>query len=104
MEKYLRPPTFLLCPAIPRVPLPSLGLSQVEKDSELLLIIKTRHELLVELTTFVRANHPYDEPEVVALPILGGSSSYLQWLMDNTRAAVVELGSEISAVEIGSDA
>ncbi|GLI59810.1 hypothetical protein VaNZ11_001777 [Volvox africanus] len=60
---------------------------KVEKDSELLLIIKSRHELLTELTAFVRANHPYDEPEVIALPILGGSPSYLQWLMDNTRGA-----------------
>ncbi|GIL83424.1 hypothetical protein Vretimale_11210 [Volvox reticuliferus] len=62
---------------------------KVEKDSELLLIIKSRHELLTELTAFVRANHPYDEPEVIALPILGGSPSYLQWLMDNTRAVGV---------------
>ncbi|KAG2446768.1 hypothetical protein HYH02_008328 [Chlamydomonas schloesseri] len=57
---------------------------KVNKDPELLLIIKSREELLGELTSFVRANHPYDEPEVIGLPILGGSPSYLQWLMDNT--------------------
>ncbi|GLC33585.1 hypothetical protein PLESTB_000092000 [Pleodorina starrii] len=65
---------------------------KVEKDAELLLIIKSRSELLPELTAFVRANHPYDEPEVVGLPILGGSVSYLQWLMDNTRGAAATAG------------
>jgi uncharacterized protein involved in tolerance to divalent cations len=41
--------------------------------------------LLAELTVFVKANHPYDEPEVVALPIQGGSLSYLAWLMKSTK-------------------
>ncbi|KAG2435306.1 hypothetical protein HXX76_007381 [Chlamydomonas incerta] len=58
---------------------------KVNKDAELLLIIKSREELLPELTAFVRANHPYDEPEVIGLPVLGGSPSYLKWLMDNTN-------------------
>lgn len=63
---------------------------QVNKDPELLLIIKTREELLGQLTSFVKTHHPYDEPEVVALPILGGSPSYLQWLMSSTKGAVAE--------------
>lgn len=63
--------------------------AQVNKDPELLLIIKTRSELLPQLTAFVKdkANHPYDEPEVIALPIQGGSPTYLAWLMDSTKAA-----------------
>ncbi len=59
-------------------------------DPELLLIIKTREELLGQLTSFVKTHHPYDEPEVVALPILGGSPTYLQWLMGSTRGAAAE--------------
>jgi hypothetical protein len=35
----------------------------------------------------VKELHPYDEPEVIGLPVVGGSSSYLQWVMDNTAAA-----------------
>jgi len=58
---------------------------KVNKDSELLLVIKSRHELLSELTDFVKANHPYDECEVIALPVVGGSLSYLQWVMSSTR-------------------
>lgn len=60
---------------------------KVNKDAELLLIIKTRKELLAELTTFVKANHPYDECEVIALPVIGGSPSYLKWVMTSTRDA-----------------
>jgi periplasmic divalent cation tolerance protein len=32
----------------------------------------------------IKRLHPYDEPEVVALPIIGGSASYLKWLHDST--------------------
>ncbi|KAG2497352.1 hypothetical protein HYH03_004512 [Edaphochlamys debaryana] len=60
---------------------------KVNKDAELLLIVKSREELLPQLTAFVRANHPYDEPEVIGLPILGGSPSYLKWLHDSTGPA-----------------
>ncbi len=40
--------------------------------------------LLDQLVTHVKANHPYDTPEVLALPVLGGSPAYLQWLADST--------------------
>lgn len=60
---------------------------KVNKDQELLLIIKTRRNLLPDLTAAVKGMHPYDEPEVVGLPILGGSESYLKWVRDSTRDA-----------------
>jgi periplasmic divalent cation tolerance protein len=59
---------------------------KVHKDPELLLMIKSRAALLETLTQRVKEWHPYDEPEVVALPVLGGSVSYLKWVMDNTAA------------------
>jgi periplasmic divalent cation tolerance protein len=59
---------------------------KVHKDPELLLIIKSRAALLEVLTQRVKEWHPYDEPEVVALPVQGGSVSYLKWVMDNTGA------------------
>lgn len=37
--------------------------------------------------TQVKKLHPYDEPEVVSLPITGGSASYLQWLHSSTEGA-----------------
>lgn len=58
----------------------------INVDKELLLIIKTKTTLLQPLTTAVKELHPYDEPEVVAVPVLGGSPSYLAWVADSTRA------------------
>ncbi|XP_073385795.1 protein CutA 1, chloroplastic isoform X6 [Physcomitrium patens] len=60
---------------------------KVETDTEILLMIKTRQALLGELTDHVNNNHPYDTPEVIALPITGGSEKYLKWIGDNTKRA-----------------
>ncbi|KAF6255967.1 hypothetical protein COO60DRAFT_1531576 [Scenedesmus sp. NREL 46B-D3] len=60
---------------------------KVEKDSEVLMMIKTQAHLLERLTAQVKALHPYDEPEVIALPVVGGSASYMAWLRDSTAAA-----------------
>mmetsp|Transcript_32332 Transcript_32332/g.82123 ORF Transcript_32332/g.82123 Transcript_32332/m.82123 type:complete len:162 (-) Transcript_32332:416-901(-) len=59
---------------------------KVNRDAELLLVIKTRASLLGELTAAIKSNHPYDEPEVISLPITGGSPSYLAWLLSSTKA------------------
>jgi uncharacterized protein involved in tolerance to divalent cations len=73
--------------------LPAAGLEsiyvwegKVNRDEELLLMIKSRQTLVPALTQHVKGMHPYDECEVIALPITGGSASYLKWVMDNTKA------------------
>ncbi|KAH9756343.1 protein CutA [Citrus sinensis] len=58
---------------------------EIQTDAEELLIIKTRQSLLETLTEHVKANHEYDVPEVIALPITGGSQPYLEWLKSSTR-------------------
>ncbi|CAN1340831.1 Protein CutA, chloroplastic [Linum perenne] len=58
---------------------------EIQTDSEELLIIKTRQSLLESLTEHVKANHEYDTPEVISLPITGGSTAYLEWLKKSTR-------------------
>ncbi|BBG95832.1 Nitrogen regulatory PII-like, alpha/beta [Prunus dulcis] len=58
---------------------------EVQTDSEELLIIKTRQSLFEALTEHVKANHPYDVPEVIALPINAGSLQYLEWVKNSTR-------------------
>ncbi|XP_060958676.1 protein CutA, chloroplastic isoform X2 [Cannabis sativa] len=58
---------------------------QIQSDAEELLIIKSRQSLLEALTKHVEENHPYEVPEVIALPINGGSTPYLKWLKNNTR-------------------
>lgn len=40
---------------------------------------------LDELTAWVKKNHTYDEPEVIALPVVGGSAGYLEWLRASTN-------------------
>jgi uncharacterized protein involved in tolerance to divalent cations len=60
---------------------------KVQRDSEQLLMIKTRNTLLDALTAHVRANHPYSVPEVLALPVVGGNADYLSWLAASTRAS-----------------
>lgn len=53
---------------------------KIEKDSEALLLIKTTEERMPELIARIRQQHPYDEPEVIAHPIVAGSDSYLEWV------------------------
>lgn len=52
----------------------------VQDDPEVLLIVKTREDRLAELAERVRALHPYDLPEVLALAAAGGSAGYLDWV------------------------
>ncbi len=52
----------------------------VHDDAEVLVIIKTTAVAQEQLTQRVLALHPYDTPEVVVLPIVGGSDSYLRWI------------------------
>lgn len=58
---------------------------KIEKAEEHLLVLKTRTALLPVITQCVKENHPYDVPEVIALPILGGNSAYLEWVGANCQ-------------------
>jgi periplasmic divalent cation tolerance protein len=53
---------------------------EIQDDAELLLIAKTRRDRVAELAKRVAALHPYALPEVLALPVVGGSSAYLDWI------------------------
>jgi uncharacterized protein involved in tolerance to divalent cations len=53
----------------------------VREDQEQLLVVKTRRRLLERVDARVRELHDYDVPEVVALPVVGGSTAYLAWLL-----------------------
>lgn len=55
---------------------------QVIEDQEQLLVIKSSKKSLAKLTEWVKGKHPYDECEVISVPITGGSETYLQWLHD----------------------
>ncbi|NOR15838.1 MAG: divalent cation tolerance protein CutA [Candidatus Aminicenantes bacterium] len=57
----------------------------IEKDSENLLIIKTRREMFPELEAKITSLHPYQVPEIIALPILQGHPPYLDWIRAETH-------------------
>lgn len=57
----------------------------VERDDEWLLVIKTGSEQLEPLGEALVALHPYELPELVALPIAGGHAPYLAWLAESVR-------------------
>ena len=54
------------------------------RDPEVLLVIKTRRPRLAALIRRVKALHPYSVPEIIALPLVGGSRPYLSWVRDST--------------------
>lgn len=56
---------------------------EVVEDNEVMLLIKTRRERYAELETRIRSLHPYNLPEVIALPIQQGSIPYLNWISES---------------------
>jgi periplasmic divalent cation tolerance protein len=57
---------------------------KIEQEPEELLLLKTQDCLLEQLTVRVRELHPYTVPEIVALPVVGGSQAYLDWVTQET--------------------
>ena len=60
---------------------------KVERGEEVVLIAKTRDELVESLTEAVNAVHGYEIPCVVCLPITGGNPDFLAWIRDETAGA-----------------
>jgi periplasmic divalent cation tolerance protein len=58
---------------------------KVQDDAEALLVLKTTRERFEALRERVLALHPYQVPEVIALPIEAGSAPYLAWIAEETR-------------------
>jgi periplasmic divalent cation tolerance protein len=53
---------------------------KLERGKELLLVIKTVRTRLARLAAVVKANHPYDTPEIVVMSMEAGSRRYLDWI------------------------
>lgn len=58
---------------------------KIETADEALLVVKTRSNLVGELSLLVKSIHPYSVPEIIALPIAEGHAPYLNWIGANTR-------------------
>lgn len=59
---------------------------EVRRDDEALVILKTTAEGLENLRERVVALHPYEVPEVLALPVVGGHGPYLRWVEEEVEA------------------
>lgn len=59
--------------------------SKLEQSSEVLMIIKTTTARLPQLESRIRAMHPYEVFEFVALPVLYGNQQYLDWIKESVE-------------------
>ena len=57
----------------------------IERDEEYVLLMKTADHLVSLLTARLQELHPYDVPEVLAVPIDAGASAYLTWMAQSIR-------------------
>ena len=58
----------------------------IERAEEWLIMLKLPADRFDELAALLTDRHSYDEPEIIALPILHGSPAYLDWITEETRA------------------
>jgi periplasmic divalent cation tolerance protein len=57
----------------------------IERVEEWLIMLKLPADRYDELADFLTERHSYDEPEIIAVPIVAGSAGYLDWIEDETR-------------------
>lgn len=53
---------------------------KIEHDAEVMLLIKTTDQQIETLTTRVHELHPYELPEIIAVPVTRGLPQYLEWV------------------------
>jgi periplasmic divalent cation tolerance protein len=58
---------------------------EVERGREWLCLAKTEASRYPELEAAIRELHSYEEPEIVATPIVAGSAGYLAWIGESVR-------------------
>ena len=55
------------------------------QEMEHIAIIKTTDNCYPELENYIKAQHPYELPEIITTPIIGGSKDYLHWITNETK-------------------
>jgi periplasmic divalent cation tolerance protein len=64
---------------------------KLESADEVLLLMKTRADLMGSLIAKIRQLHPYEVPEVVAVKLEEGNPAYLEWLAAETNVAACKV-------------
>jgi periplasmic divalent cation tolerance protein len=59
---------------------------RIDAADEQLLVIKARRSALPRLEARLKSLHPYEVPELLALPVVAGGAAYLDWLASETDA------------------
>ena len=59
---------------------------KMEEEGEWLCLMKSQSTLYHQLDTAIKDIHPYEEPEIIAVPIVSGSPGYLDWLKRETTS------------------
>ncbi len=59
---------------------------EIQRDEEHPVLIKTAQDRYAELEASIRANHPYELPEIIAVSLTHGLPAYLQWVVAETRS------------------
>lgn len=68
------------CSVVPMVHSIYYWEDQLQREHEALLLVKTLESKVGDVQEFVRSHHSYELPEILQIPIEGGSSPYLNWL------------------------
>jgi periplasmic divalent cation tolerance protein len=58
----------------------------IETSTEVTLLIKTTRAAYPELEKLIGLAHPYELPEIVAVPVMAGLPAYLDWVASETRS------------------
>jgi periplasmic divalent cation tolerance protein len=58
---------------------------KIERAEEYFLMMKTTRDKFGALAALIRANHSYEVPDIVAVPILDGTADYLAWISSETQ-------------------
>lgn len=59
---------------------------QIETAEEVPVVVKTSVERYRDVETAIRSQHPYELPEILAVPVVDGLARYIDWIADETVA------------------
>ena len=62
---------------------------KIERDKEILLIIKSRQHLFSQIEHVIKALHDYELPEIIAVSVETGEKNYLNWIKSATLATEI---------------
>jgi len=58
---------------------------KIDSAKEVLMTCKSTRDLFPDISKCIQEYHPYEVPEIIALPIVAGSESYLKWITESVK-------------------